>query len=312
MPHTQNDRDPQKSNSIKGIMVGPQGVGKTQLAECFCNAMFKLSTDSMPTQLYESHHYTFSRETGQEVNMQLVDTSGNPNFSKSIKHFYNDKDVVFLCFALNSKQSFDELAKWNNNIDENVKGQSNVKKFLVGTKKDLENERQVTFEDANAFAKKHGFSYSEVSANDKISVDTLFKSAVASKINPEIRSTTKPISPEKLKLINETYQELLSYAGKVSGTGGTEFINDKGVSARYPAGVAAMLRAYQRKSGDDLLQEWHNTVDAALKRGSGHFFKRLPIVQIFYEKTFPAIKQALQKNNEEEKTSAVSYGRTSP
>ena len=43
--------------------------------------------------------------------------------------------------------------------------------ILVGTKSDLEGERQVTYEEAEAVAKEHGMKYYDTSARDNYHVD---------------------------------------------------------------------------------------------------------------------------------------------
>ena len=53
--------------------------------------------------------------------------------------------------------------------------QSDVKKILVGNKKDLENERKVTFKEGKELADHYQIEFMETSAKDTINIEESFQ-----------------------------------------------------------------------------------------------------------------------------------------
>jgi len=75
-------------------------------------------------------------------------------------------------FDLTSKSTFKDVEKWIQDIKDY--GPEDCICLIVGNKVDLESEREVTFEEAVSFAKKHKFDYIEVSAETNFGIKFLF------------------------------------------------------------------------------------------------------------------------------------------
>ena len=73
-------------------------------------------------------------------------------------------DGVILVFDVNNKNSFDNIALWIEQIRRRDQYQKIV---LFGNKTDLEEQRQVTIEEAYDFSKKMKLAYFETSAKTK-------------------------------------------------------------------------------------------------------------------------------------------------
>ncbi len=69
-------------------------------------------------------------------------------------------------------QSFMNIGKWLQDIQKY--GTEGVFQILVGTKADLESQRQVSREEAKAFAERQGLQYLETSAKDDKNVVEAF------------------------------------------------------------------------------------------------------------------------------------------
>ena len=80
-----------------------------------------------------------------------------------------------LIYAINDKDSFRALDSKVQRIRKHTGKSPSL--LVVGNKKDLENQREVTYEEAESFAKKIGAEYVETCAlnNDDLNVTNAFK-----------------------------------------------------------------------------------------------------------------------------------------
>ena len=166
--------------SIKVIFLGDSNVGKTSIINC-------LQTDSnlqKKTTSIEFFNYII-KINNVVIRMQIWDTVGQEKFNSITKSYYKTTDVVILIYAINDINSFNNLTHWNNelndksNIDiskdsgvseetKTIKNE-NVIKVLVGNKKDLEKERQVTYEQGEKFRKNNNFDFfEEIKCNSNV------------------------------------------------------------------------------------------------------------------------------------------------
>ena len=166
--------------SIKVIFLGDSNVGKTSIINC-------LQTDSnlqKKTTSIEFFNYII-KINNVVIRMQIWDTVGQEKFNSITKSYYKTTDVVILVYAINDINSFNNLTHWNNelndksNIDiskdsgvseetKTIKNE-NVIKVLVGNKKDLEKERQVTYEQGEKFRKNNNFDFfEEIKCNSNV------------------------------------------------------------------------------------------------------------------------------------------------
>ena len=75
-------------------------------------------------------------------------------------------------YDITKRSSFENLQKWLEEMKENAYSKMSI--ILVGNKNDLESERQVSKEEGEAFAKKHGLLFFETSAKTASNVEKAF------------------------------------------------------------------------------------------------------------------------------------------
>ena len=122
------------------------GVGKSCILTRLTKGLFD-----------QDHNMTLGVEFGscllkvEEMHMkiQIWDTAGQESFRSVTKIFYKGASAIFLCYAINSRQSFDNLRVWLQEIEQECS--NSVQIFLVGTKQDLESEREVSSDAARRF-----------------------------------------------------------------------------------------------------------------------------------------------------------------
>ena len=90
-------------------------------------------------------------KNGEEITVKISNTVGQEKFRSLATNFLKKSDGIILVYDITYKNSFDSLNKWLNDINEKVKG---MPILLIGNKKDLEENRQVSTEEGIEFVKK--------------------------------------------------------------------------------------------------------------------------------------------------------------
>ena len=70
-----------------------------------------------------------------------------------------------IVFDISKRETFESIERWLEEVNNNVPV-NGIPLFIVGNKKDLIESRQVTTEEAQAFAEKHKIYFLETSALD--------------------------------------------------------------------------------------------------------------------------------------------------
>ena len=90
--------------------------------------------------------------------------------------FYKGAHVVFLCFDLTREDTFNNLSTWLHDI--RAHATADVVVYLLGSKLDLENQREVDKETAKAFCDENGIEkYFETSSVSGFNVEEVFSMA---------------------------------------------------------------------------------------------------------------------------------------
>lgn len=155
---------------FKIILIGNSGVGKSCILKRFIKQSFE-----------ESHKCTIGVDflmktiniNGQTVKLQLWDTAGTEKYRSMSSSYYRGTHVAFVVFDITSPPSFEALPNWFENFyKHSTEGQRNV--ILIGNKKDLASQRQISQEEAETFAQNNNMMYFETSAKDGENIEHVF------------------------------------------------------------------------------------------------------------------------------------------
>jgi Ras-related protein Rab-1A len=153
---------------FKIIVIGDGRVGKTSLT-------FRFSTGTFRQHYLMTIGVEFAVKmlevNGKMVKLQIWDTGGQERFSYIRPLYYRGAVGALLCFDLTNDESFMHIPNW---INEARKYCGVIPMVLVGTKQDLESERQITKERAEAYAKQLNIPYYETSSKTGIAVTDVF------------------------------------------------------------------------------------------------------------------------------------------
>nr|AAD50281.1 putative intermediate compartment protein [Tetrahymena thermophila] len=155
---------------FKYIIIGDTGVGKSCILSQFIDKRFK-----------EKHDVTIGVEFGarmisfdnKNIKLQIWDTAGQESFKSITRSYYKSAAGALLVYDITKRESFQHLGKWLEEARQN--GNPQMSFILVGNKCDLEQDRQVSYEEGEKFAKEHDLVYLEVSAKTAYNVEEAFK-----------------------------------------------------------------------------------------------------------------------------------------
>ena len=157
LPEDTNNYD----KSIKIILLGDSSVGKSSIVHCLNNNQY----NNYQRKSLGLEHYNYVIKINNIIiRMQIWDTLGEEKFESLTSNYYKNTDVAIFVYAINDLNSFNKIEqmdaqlneKETKNDEENNKG---LIKVLLGNKKDLENERKVTYEEGKKFSKEKIFSF---------------------------------------------------------------------------------------------------------------------------------------------------------
>ena len=157
---------------FKLILIGNSGVGKSCILQRYTKHTFE-----------ESYKCTIGVDflmksiiiNGQNVKLQLWDTAGQEKYKSMVSSYYRGANVALVVFDITSRPSFEALPIWIENYYKNGPEQKNI--ILIGNKKDMEDERKVSQEEAEKFSETNNMMYFETSAKEGENIDYVFNYA---------------------------------------------------------------------------------------------------------------------------------------
>ena len=163
---------------FKVLLLGDSDVGKSSL-------ILRYTDETFNSKLVNSIGVDFKMKKreidGKIIKVQIWDTAGHERFRTITYSYYRGANAIIIVFDLSDKKSFISITEWLKQIEKHAK--ENVFKFLVGNKSDLEDERQVAYEEAKQYADEHDLPYIETSAKNGININELFDSSIKTFLN---------------------------------------------------------------------------------------------------------------------------------
>ena len=150
--------------SLKTILIGNSMVGKSALSEKICKNTFPEGYSATLGFEYYTLYFNIVSNMGKTVlKYEIWDTCGNETYRSLITSFYRSARVVLLAYDVTNVKSFNDIDGWLK--DAKKENPDGIEHFvLIGTKIDLNNNREVTKETGKNFAEEKGMEFVEVSA----------------------------------------------------------------------------------------------------------------------------------------------------
>ena len=175
-----------QNRPLKILIIGDSNVGKTSILLQYTSNFFQ-----------ETHIATIGVEfklkeimlDNIEYKLNIWDTAGQERFKAITKSFFKAADGIVFVYDVTNKPSFENIKNWIKDAESKA---NDFKIIIVGNKIDLNDSREVSFEEGKNFAKKKNCPFFESSAKDKINIDEIFITLLE-----EILKAQKNIKEEK-------------------------------------------------------------------------------------------------------------------
>ncbi|KAM6896682.1 ras-related protein Rab-19-like [Lycodopsis pacificus] len=155
---------------FKIILIGESNVGKTCLVQNFKSGIF---SERQQNTIGVDFTVRTVDIDGRRVKMQVWDTAGQERFRTITQSYYRSAHGAIIAYDITRHPTFDSVTHWIKEVE--LYGASNVVLVLIGNKCDLEQERQVPFEEAcNLAEDKNILAALETSAKESQNVEEAF------------------------------------------------------------------------------------------------------------------------------------------
>ena len=164
--------------TITLILIGDSNVGKTSFFTRFNKNEFK---DSFLSTIGMDKYIKFYKYKDEECKIIIWDTAGQDRYKSLPKKYYQNADGIFIFFDVSSKESFNDVSVWMNEINNNTKFEEGENKdnndnkiivYLIGNKID-KLKRCVSKEEAEEKASFYGIKYFEISCKLNMNVSEI-------------------------------------------------------------------------------------------------------------------------------------------
>ena len=138
--------------NFKIIIIGNRGVGKTSISNQAIKNEF--STKYNATIGLEVS-FLYVKLDDKVIKLNIWDTCGQETYRSLIKSFYRNSSLAIIVYSIENKNSFQDLDLWIKELK--INNSPDTKIILVGNKLDLEENREVKYEEGKKFAEDYDF-----------------------------------------------------------------------------------------------------------------------------------------------------------
>ena len=135
---------------------------------------------------------------GKLIKIQIWDTAGHEAFQSITRTYYKGAVGALLVYDITRKETFNHLVKWLSEVKENASKEITI--ILIGNKNDLENERQVTYEEGESFAKENNLLFLETSAKTSKNIAEAFNLSALKILNNIQKTGEEEIFNNNIKI----------------------------------------------------------------------------------------------------------------
>ena len=179
--------------SIKIVLIGEAGVGKTCIISRYIDDKFNEETGSTNGGSFGKKNLEIN---GKSVQLNIWDTAGQERYQSITKHFFRDAEAVCFVYDITNENSFRKLENiWYKDFLKNRT--KNAILAVVGNKSDLYEKAVFDEEPARKFAKEINASFNLTSAKTGNGINELFTSLAEKYLNPENKSIINEIIKER-------------------------------------------------------------------------------------------------------------------
>eukprot|EP01083_Nonionella_stella_P202580 739976_1 len=154
---------------FKILLIGDSAVGKSSIMVRFKQDIFN---DSFISTIGVDFAIKKLQIGDKIVKLQVWDTAGQERFRAITARYYKGADAVCIVYNITEKSSFENIKWWLSEVRKHAAGDVIV--YVIGAKNDLEEKREVTYEEGQLLCKAENCEFYEVSAKTGRNIPQLF------------------------------------------------------------------------------------------------------------------------------------------
>ena len=158
--------------SLKVVLVGESGVGKTSMITQFIDQIFQEDQQSTTGGTFSTKDVIC--DGSKILRFEIWDTAGQEKYRSLTTMFYKDANAAVMVYDVTRAESFEELKNyWAKQIKEN--SPENIILVIAANKSDLIEQEQVDEGEARNFAKELSAIFISTSAKSSEGINSLFE-----------------------------------------------------------------------------------------------------------------------------------------
>ena len=154
---------------FKYIIIGDSAVGKSNILLRYIHDKFNEEFQSTIGVEFGAKNIKIEEKI---YRIQIWDTAGQETFRSITRAYYKNSVCACIVYDITNRNSFQNIKSWV----EDCKKQSPKTVFmvLIGNKIDLEERREVSYDEGSIYAQKNGMLFFETSAKTGKNVEEIF------------------------------------------------------------------------------------------------------------------------------------------
>ena len=159
-------------SSVKVVLLGESGVGKTSIISQFTKNQFNSRVETSVSANFISKVVDFP-EINKSIKFDIWDTVGQEKYRSLAKIFYKDAKIIVFVFDITKRKSFEAIKDfWYNETQNNA--DNNPILAIVGNKIDLYNNRDIDIDEGQVYADEIRAIFQTTSALSNSGISNLF------------------------------------------------------------------------------------------------------------------------------------------
>ena len=158
---------------LKFIILGDSSVGKTNILSVYNDGSFNEKIQPSIGAEFKAKNIKIEDSI---FRLNIWDTAGQETFLSMTRVYYKNSSCAFIVYDITEKESFNHVEFWLKELKKEAP--ESILCVLIGNKNDMNEKREVSYEEGNNYAKKNKMIFFETSAKNKNNIENIFKESV--------------------------------------------------------------------------------------------------------------------------------------
>jgi len=180
------------STSVKLVLLGDSGVGKTSIATQYISGKAPQSVKPTIGAAFVTKSVVVD---GQPIELLIWDTAGQEVYRGLAPMYYRSALIAIIVYDITRQASYDSVSYWINELKANADSRTVI--VVCANKSDLDDQRVVEEQLAQQFAESQGALYASTSASTGNGVERMFQMAVGKLLKDQAADSSSKVGKKE-------------------------------------------------------------------------------------------------------------------